>query len=91
MTPNVHEGYRVPLPHDGIWAEIVNTDAVEYGGSGVGNMGQVVAVDGRGVMVLPPLATVMLEWTGKKDTSKAAVRAASGKTTGQKTKGEKAA
>jgi 1,4-alpha-glucan branching enzyme len=40
MTPNVHEGYRVPLPHDGIWAEIVNTDAAIYGGSGVGNMGQ---------------------------------------------------
>jgi 1,4-alpha-glucan branching enzyme len=91
MTPHVHENYRVPLPHDGIWAEIVNTDAVEYGGSGVGNMGQVMARDGGGAMVLPPLATVMLEWTGKKDVTKTAVRAASGKATGQKTKGEKAA
>ncbi|GAA5063898.1 1,4-alpha-glucan branching protein GlgB [Nocardia callitridis] len=35
--------YRVGLPTTGRWREILNTDAAEYGGSGVGNMGAVEA------------------------------------------------
>jgi 1,4-alpha-glucan branching enzyme len=62
LTPAVREGYRVPLPHDGRWAEILNSDAALYGGSGIGNMGGVEARDGGAVMTLPPLACVMLEW-----------------------------
>jgi 1,4-alpha-glucan branching enzyme len=43
LTPVPHEGYRVGLPSPGRWAELVNTDAVEWGGSGVGNLGAVHA------------------------------------------------
>ena len=38
-----HEGYRVGLPFAGGWDEVINTDAVDYGGSGVGNLGHVEA------------------------------------------------
>ncbi|MBB6373996.1 1,4-alpha-glucan branching enzyme [Pseudonocardia eucalypti] len=38
-----HENYRVGLPFAGRWRELVNTDAENYGGSGVGNLGSVVA------------------------------------------------
>jgi 1,4-alpha-glucan branching enzyme len=38
-----HEAYRVGLPRTGRWREILNTDAYEYGGSGVGNMGHIEA------------------------------------------------
>ncbi|PGX37151.1 1,4-alpha-glucan branching enzyme, partial [Priestia megaterium] len=38
-----HEGYRLALPAGGEWTEIYNSDAVEYGGSGVGNDGAVQA------------------------------------------------
>lgn len=38
-----HEDYRLALPQGGTWIEAVNTDAEEYGGSGVGNLGQVQA------------------------------------------------
>ncbi|HEX6499198.1 MAG TPA: 1,4-alpha-glucan branching protein GlgB [Micromonosporaceae bacterium] len=38
-----HLDYRLPLPAPGHWVELVNTDAVEYGGTGVGNLGSVVA------------------------------------------------
>ena len=38
-----HHQYRVGLPHAGRWNEILNTDAESYGGSGVGNLGSVVA------------------------------------------------
>ena len=41
-TPAVHYGYRVGVPEAGQWTEILNTDAVDYGGSGVGNLGLVV-------------------------------------------------
>ncbi|PZG18251.1 1,4-alpha-glucan branching enzyme [Micromonospora craterilacus] len=39
------EGYRIGLPAAGDWAEVLNTDAHHYGGSGVGNLGTVHAED----------------------------------------------
>jgi 1,4-alpha-glucan branching enzyme len=60
--------YRVGLPFAGIWDEILNTDASEYGGSGVGNFGAVEATDtpwaGRPAsaeLTLPPLAGLWLK------------------------------
>jgi 1,4-alpha-glucan branching enzyme len=38
-----HEEYRIGLPRPGRWLEILNTDAEGYGGSGVGNLGEVIA------------------------------------------------
>jgi 1,4-alpha-glucan branching enzyme len=65
-----HEGYRVGLPHTGRWEEVLNTDAEGYGGSGVGNLGSVEAVDeswhGRqasATLRVPPLGTVWLRRT----------------------------
>ena len=62
MTPAGRLGYQIPLPHPGLWREILNSDATEYGGSGIGNMGCVHASYGSGTMTLPPLATIMLEY-----------------------------
>ncbi|MGA7688053.1 MAG: 1,4-alpha-glucan branching protein GlgB [Jiangellales bacterium] len=66
-----HEGYRLGLPHEGSWSEILNTDAESYGGSGVGNLGGVVAGNeawhgkpASAALRLPPLATVWLRWDG---------------------------
>jgi 1,4-alpha-glucan branching enzyme len=64
LTPALHSHYRVPLPHDGEWAEVLNSDAAIYGGSGQGNMGRVVAEHGAAHIVLPPLAAVMLQYKG---------------------------
>ena len=44
-TPTVHYGYRVGVPEGGRWVELLNTDAEPYGGSGLGNLGGVVADD----------------------------------------------
>jgi 1,4-alpha-glucan branching enzyme len=38
-----HHDYRVGLPVGGTWSEVINTDAQDYGGSGVGNFGAVQA------------------------------------------------
>jgi 1,4-alpha-glucan branching enzyme len=61
MTPITRHGYRVPVPRDGRWREIINSDAQQYGGSGVGNFGVVESNGGHLVLTLPPLAAVMLE------------------------------
>ncbi|WP_040687159.1 1,4-alpha-glucan branching protein GlgB [Nocardia vinacea] len=45
FSGSVHGEYRVGLPSAGTWREILNTDAVEYGGSGIGNLGGVKATD----------------------------------------------
>ena len=55
-------GYRLPLPFDGTWREIINSDASVYGGSGAGNMGKVTARDGAALVTLPALATLMFEY-----------------------------
>jgi 1,4-alpha-glucan branching enzyme len=66
FTPVPRHDYHVPLPTAGRWREIVNTDAQDYGGSGVGNAGVVTAVqDGKGIgakVLLPPLATIFLQY-----------------------------
>jgi 1,4-alpha-glucan branching enzyme len=64
MTPVTRSDYRVPLPADGTWKEMVNSDALHYGGSGVGNMGAVSCISGMATLTLPPLATIMLEHSG---------------------------
>jgi 1,4-alpha-glucan branching enzyme len=62
-----HESYRLGLPHGGTWVEVLNTDAEIYGGSGVGNLGSVVAEEipwhGRPFSVslrVPPLGALWL-------------------------------
>jgi 1,4-alpha-glucan branching enzyme len=62
LTPVARAPYRIPLPHDGCWREIINSDAHDYWGSGLGNMGGVEAKDGGAWVTLPPLATLMLEY-----------------------------
>jgi 1,4-alpha-glucan branching enzyme len=62
-----HTDYRVGLPSPGAWEEILNTDAGDFGGSGVGNLGQVDASaepwggqPASARITLPPLAGLWL-------------------------------
>jgi 1,4-alpha-glucan branching enzyme len=56
----VHD-FALDLPAAGVWEEILNSDAAEFGGSGVGNLGVVHTDDsGRATMVVPPLAVLWL-------------------------------
>ena len=43
FTPVPRYGYRVGVPSGGFWRELLNSDAQEYGGSGMGNLGGVHA------------------------------------------------
>ena len=64
-TPVVRYDYRLGVPDDGFYREIINTDGETYGGSNVGNLGglQADAVEWQGrthsiVVNLPPLAVI---------------------------------
>ncbi len=53
--------HELVLPEPGIWEEILNTDAAEYGGSGVGNLGAVhTDAGGLASLTLPPLGALWL-------------------------------
>jgi 1,4-alpha-glucan branching enzyme len=41
FVPTPWHNYRVGVPEQGVWQECLNSDAVIYGGSGHGNLGQV--------------------------------------------------
>jgi 1,4-alpha-glucan branching enzyme len=67
LSTVVREGYRVGLPRAGRWVEVLNTDATEFAGSGVGNAGAVVATNDSwhglphsALLTLPPLAVLWL-------------------------------
>jgi 1,4-alpha-glucan branching enzyme len=58
-------GYRLALPREGVWQEVLNTDAADYGGRGSGNLGMVVASADDGgsptaSVTLPALSTLWL-------------------------------
>ena len=62
-TPVIREGYEIPVPDsedDASWEIIANSDAAEYGGSGVGTAGRVEAEDGKLKLILPPLGALVL-------------------------------
>ncbi|MGQ0678049.1 MAG: 1,4-alpha-glucan branching protein GlgB [Actinomycetota bacterium] len=68
FTPAPRTSYRIGVPHPGEWLEIANSDATVYEGSGVGNLGRVMAEDvpshGRPWSVnltLPPLGCLFLK------------------------------
>ncbi|WP_167472536.1 1,4-alpha-glucan branching protein GlgB [Nocardia arthritidis] len=66
FSGSVHGEYRVGLPSTGTWREILNTDAIEYGGSGIGNLGGVKATDepwhGRPASAVVALAPNSAVW-----------------------------
>jgi 1,4-alpha-glucan branching enzyme len=68
FTPVPRHGYLVGVDGGEDWAELANSDATVYGGSGVGNMGRAVAlgvpVHGRShslALSLPPLGALFLK------------------------------
>ncbi len=71
FTPVPRHRYRIGVPRLGYYRERINTDSMYYGGSNVGNEGggahtEPIPSHGRPFslsLTLPPLATVILEWT----------------------------
>ena len=71
FTPAVRQGYRIGVPDGGFYAEILNTDSREFGGSGVTNGEYLEAqhqpCHGRPFslsLTLPPLGVTVLKRRG---------------------------
>ncbi len=58
FSPVPHENYQLPFPNAGIWQEVLNTDDVSFGGSGVNNEPLIVGASQIASVRIPPLATV---------------------------------
>ena len=68
FTPVPRYKYKIGVPRGGYYKEILNSDALEYGGSGVGNLGGVrsdpIPIHGRNHslnLTLPPLGILILK------------------------------
>ncbi len=68
FTPVPRQDYRVGVPRGGFWSELLNSDADEFGGSGLGNLGGVeaspIGMHGRPFslnLTLPPLGILFLK------------------------------
>ncbi|NNG34557.1 1,4-alpha-glucan branching protein GlgB [Nakamurella aerolata] len=67
FSASPHQQYQLGLPFAGSWREALNTDADVYGGSGVGNLGAVQAIEESwhgqpavATVALPPLGALWL-------------------------------
>ena len=69
FSPNPQTDYRIDLPMEGVWTEILNTDSLEYDGTGeFGNLGQIVATPlpapdrfrAVAAVCVPPMGSVWL-------------------------------
>jgi 1,4-alpha-glucan branching enzyme len=67
LTSVGRPNYRLGAPRAGFWREVANSDALDYGGSGAGNMGGVESTaepahgrDDSLVLTLPPLSCLIL-------------------------------
>lgn len=69
FSPNPQTNYRIDLPMEGVWTEILNTDSLEYDGTGeFGNLGQIVAAPlpapdrlrAVATVCVPPMGSVWL-------------------------------
>ncbi|HZF11454.1 MAG TPA: 1,4-alpha-glucan branching protein GlgB [Thermoanaerobaculia bacterium] len=67
FTPVARHGYQIGAPLGGHWREVLNSDSASYGGSGEGNLGDVLAEPvprhGRAwslTLTLPPLGALFL-------------------------------
>lgn len=84
FAPVLREGYRIGVPDASSYSEIINTDDVKWGGSGVVNKGAIKVENVADhdmkqsiVMTIPPLSAVLLKGRARRTRT---VKAGAGKT-----------
>ncbi len=71
FTPNAYEEFKMGMPFEGVWHEILNSDAPEFGGSGVINTQPLYTAKSEShgrensiTLRMPPLGVVILKSEG---------------------------
>jgi len=99
FDPANYEEFRLGVPRAGLYEEVFNSDAEEFGGSGVVNTGTFASTDepwnnreNSIVLRVPPLGGIVLAWTGELPKPKKAAKKATGakKSTSKKATATKA-
>ncbi|MDN5725448.1 MAG: alpha amylase C-terminal domain-containing protein, partial [Propionibacteriales bacterium] len=80
FSSDPHPDHRIGLPGEGVWTEILNTDAESYDGTGeYGNLGQVVTVpvpshgfEHSAEVTVGPLAAVFFRYVPPEPTTTSA-------------------
>ncbi len=74
FTPQPHDHYRIGVPEAGFYTELMNSDAIQYGGSNVGNCGGLWSEEWSCnnrpyslALRLPPLATLIFKLDSNKN------------------------
>ncbi len=75
LTPVPRHGYRIGVPREGTYCEMINTDSAHYGGSNIGNGGEPLPAEnvpwmGRPFSVgitVPPLAAIIFQHQAARD------------------------
>ena len=74
FTPQNHSNYRIGVPVKGFYEEIFNTNASQYGGTNLGNMGgkstdsyNIHSYENSIDLCLPPLSVLVLKHKSKKN------------------------
>ena len=69
FTPVPRYGYRIGVPYPGVYNEVINSDDLRYGGSGIVNDQYMPSVPRNWqscphsiLLTLPPLSTIVLKW-----------------------------
>lgn len=61
FTPVQREGYKVSVPFDCFWKEVLNSNASIYGGTDSGNKGGFHSVCSSLMLTLPPMSAIIME------------------------------
>ena len=77
FIPNEHQGFVIGLPHAGVLHEILSSDDIKYGGSGLHNTNSICSrnfgfddLPYSAVIDLPPLSTVYFEYIPERSSGK---------------------
>ncbi|WP_166959805.1 1,4-alpha-glucan branching protein GlgB [Yeosuana marina] len=69
LTPTIHQKYRIGVPHKGKLVELFNSDAIDFGGSGVSNKKEITikkqpwnGKDFSAEIILPPLGISIFQF-----------------------------
>ena len=91
FQPVLRENYRIGVPIDGTYSEVLNTDAPEFGGSGISNGSAIVSeeITMHGFeqsisLTLPPMSVLYLKCVRKKPKKKVKTAAEDGADTKKK-------
>ena len=91
FCPVRRDGYRIGVPEEGVYKEVFNTDDKRFGGSGIGNKGDLVSdekpmhgFDNSISFTIPPMSVMFFKRVKNKPKTKSKAKTTTSKPTSAK-------